>query len=267
MNTAEILTQLDGLYGQSALPEAEDLLHRSLAQALAEEDTYSAVSLYNELVGLCRVTGREREAVETADRALALIEVCNLKNTVAHATTLLNAATALRAAGSPERAMELYHQAELLYRYHGFPPYETASLYNNMAQAHMALQQRQEALQCLLRSREELLALPDTESEKATLETNLALLYLELGRVREARQALSQAMYYFDGPGASDPHRGSALAAAGKLARMQGQQENAIFLLRQAYTLELARFGDCEATRLLREEIDELIQEGPYATS
>lgn len=267
MNTAQILAQLDRLYEQAPLPEAERFLRQSLAQALEEHDAHSAISLYNELTGLCRVTGREQEAVQLAERALALLRSCGLQSSPAYATTLINAATALRAAGSAERALELYCQVETLYRYSGFPPYETASLYNNMAQACMALRQHDDALRCLQRSRDWLLTLPDTESERATLEVNLTLLHIELGQIREAAHALSQAMRYFEGPGVSDPHRSSALAAAGKLARLQGRSQKAAALLMQAYALVSDRFGDCEAARLLRAELDELKKEDPNAAS
>lgn len=98
MEIQKILTRYDSYLNKGKLKDAEVLLLLSLQDA-EEEGLYGArLTLLNELEGLYRTTGRARQAIEISEKALALISVLGLTGQEPHAVTLLNGATACRAA-------------------------------------------------------------------------------------------------------------------------------------------------------------------------
>ena len=104
MDVKDMLNQLDYLYNMGDLKEAERRLTNWLNQALDSRSYGTALTFYNEMEGLYRTTGRAKQAAEISDKALQLIELMGLKNTVHHATTLLNGATANRWAQNLDKA-------------------------------------------------------------------------------------------------------------------------------------------------------------------
>ena len=66
--------------------------------------------LLNELTGYYRSVGRHEEAVQNAREALEQIRKLGMSESAEHGTTLVNAATALRAAGQYEAALEAYRR-------------------------------------------------------------------------------------------------------------------------------------------------------------
>ena len=99
MEIQKILTRYDSYLNMGKLKDAEALLLLSLQDA-EEEGLYGArLTLLNELEGMYRTTGRARQAMEISEKALALISVLGLTGQEPHAVTLLNGATACRAAG------------------------------------------------------------------------------------------------------------------------------------------------------------------------
>ena len=112
MEIQKILTKYDSYLNMGKLKDAEALLLLSLQDA-EEEGLYGArLTLLNELEGLYRTTGRARQAMEISEKALALISVLGLTGQEPHAVTLLNGATACRAAGENEKALQMYRRAE-----------------------------------------------------------------------------------------------------------------------------------------------------------
>lgn len=98
MEIQKILTRYDSYLNMGKLKDAEALLLLSLQDA-EEEGLYGArLTLLNELEGMYRTTGRARQAMEISEKALALISVLGLTGQEPHAVTLLNGATACRAA-------------------------------------------------------------------------------------------------------------------------------------------------------------------------
>ena len=88
MNVNEMLTKLDGFYEQGLLKEAEDMLNAELAAAIEEKHYKAQLTIYNELEGLYRTTGRSVVAAQVCDEALELIDYLNLTDTVHHACLL-----------------------------------------------------------------------------------------------------------------------------------------------------------------------------------
>lgn len=125
-----------------------------LAEAEAAHDLRGKLSLLNEKIGLHRKLGDRTEALAAADGALTLARRLGLEHTVTMGTTLVNAATAHKAFGQADQALQLYREARTLY----------------------------EAL------------LPELDSRLGGLYNNMALALVDLGRFREAEQLYGQAM-------------------------------------------------------------------------
>ena len=261
MDLIKTLEQLDSLYAKSAVSEADAFLASALEQAEREQDEQVLLSLLNEQMGLYRVTGRQSRAVELSGRALALVESLGLTGSAFHATVLLNRATALCVDGQPDLALETYRRAETIYEIMGAPPFEYASLLNNMSSIYSARGELEAAEACLKKSRELLADVPDTEAELATNAVNLSMLAIRQGKQGEAEGWIQTAMEYYDHAGQTDTHRASAIAARGMLAFSRGQIEQALRDDREALTLTLEVFGESHDARILRQNIDQLEKE------
>ena len=97
LDIGKVLEQVDGLFGENKGEEAEELMRRSVVQAVNEQDDESLLQLLNELLGFYRETSRKEEAVKMASQAVAQARRMGLEGTIPYATTLLNVANAYRA--------------------------------------------------------------------------------------------------------------------------------------------------------------------------
>ena len=131
-----IIQKLDEYLNKNDMAGAE----RHLLFWLSEKkDTPAAITLYNELLGLYRKTGRHEEAKRASEDALALIKQHRWENTEVAATTHLNTGTLLSAMGKAEDALLHFETAASIYRAL-FSEEDTrlAGLYNNTATALVA---------------------------------------------------------------------------------------------------------------------------------
>ena len=152
MQIQEVLRQLDELFATKQIQEAEQFLTEALMQAKEEESQKKSsgeevLILLNELTGYYRSVGRHEEAVQNAREALEQIRKLGMLESAEHGTTLVNAATALRAAGQYEAALEAYREAEQIYSI-CLPSEDArfAGLYNNMSLAYERQNAHEEAL-------------------------------------------------------------------------------------------------------------------------
>ena len=184
MEIQKILTRYDSYLNKGKLKDAEALLLLSLQDA-EEEGLYGArLTLLNELEGLYRTTGRARQAMEISEKALALISVLGLTGQEPHAVTLLNGATACRAAGENEKALQMYRRAEQILRDLGQEEgYSMTALYNNISQAYLDLQQPQQALHYQQQALTQIRKFPDTKAEEATTQISMVQSLLMFGDV------------------------------------------------------------------------------------
>ena len=97
--------ELDRLYAQGKLDEAEEKMMGWMKEGLDSGNKSLCLMMCNEMEGLYRNTGRVAQAVDMADMALSLIAGMGLDGSIHHGTTLLNAATARRMAGDVEKAL------------------------------------------------------------------------------------------------------------------------------------------------------------------
>ena len=108
MDTQQMFQELDHLYAQGKLDEAEEKMMGWMKEGLDSGNKSLCLMMCNEMEGLYRNTGRVAQAVDMADMALSLIAGMGLDGSIHHGTTLLNAATARRMAGDVEKALSQY---------------------------------------------------------------------------------------------------------------------------------------------------------------
>lgn len=252
------------MYSRQDLAGAEELLNGWIADAKAEEDRPSCLTLQNELEGLYRVTGRAEEACRVSEDSLSLIGRMDLTGTVHHGTTLLNAATANRAAGHPEEALRYYREAEEVYRNIPDLPdkdYYRATLCNNLGQVYQQMGDDAEAENYLREALGLIEGFAGTDSEAATTKSNLALVLQRLGQQEQAQEMIRQALLYYETPaGQKDNHYTAALGAAGQIAYAAGDLTEAEAYLTKALEKSLQIFGETPETELLRRNLETVRQ-------
>lgn len=230
MSIDEILKKLDGLFADEKLEEVEPFLLSCMRQAKAGDEYGIYISVGNELIGFYRSISRYEEAFAVAEDVLLLMEELQLEETVHFATTLLNTATAYRAAGRYEEALADYRRALEIYQ-RDLPKddYRLAGLYNNISILLEKLEENEKAALFLHKAIQIVEKQPGSRLELATSRTNLALIELKLNRLDEAKSLLDAACRAFEEDGGiTDSHYSAALAGLGEVCYRQGGLERAL---------------------------------------
>ena len=258
MDVRSMLAQLDALYGKGDLKTAETCLDRWLEEAFEQRSWGAVLTIYNEMEGLYRTTGRADKAAGISDDALDLIEKLGLCNTIHHATTLQNGATANRVAGNMRKALNLYRQAAQIYTSTGaVKSYQMASLYNNISHIYQHFNEHDKALEYLKQALELVSSETDSEAEIATTYTGMALSYMAINDLENAENCISKAMgYYNSDSGSTDGHRGSALSAVGELYWHKKDYVKALYAFERALEFTLKVFGENDGCRVIRQNIE-----------
>ena len=214
MNVEKFYETLDSYFEERQIDKVDPFLNASLEQAKAEEDYGAYISICNEMIGFYRSISAFERAYIVAEDVLLLMEELNMENTEHFATTLLNAATAYRAAGDYATALRYYKQALQIYDGILQPQdYRYAGLYNNMSILFEKMNENEEAIAYANKALLIIETLPDSESEIATTMTNLALLYFKAEQPEKAKELLEKALSLFEQSGENtDAHYSGALA-------------------------------------------------------
>ena len=257
VDAQNLLDQVDALFRAGRISQAEEVLNSALQQASQCENNSLCITIYNELNGLYRSTGRVNKAIEASDKALALILSIGAANTTQHATSLINAATARRMAGEEDAALQQFLQAErILHTLGRQNSYEMASLRNNISQIYQDKGLHEEALSTLDKALSTVQSLENCEGDVATTRVNRAISLMRLGRFTQAEAELSQALNYYTSPqGVNSGHVGAALSAAGELAMHKGDFKKAEKMFENALTVTKARFGKNYATDVIENNL------------
>lgn len=214
MNVDKFFETLDAYFANQELDKVDPFLVSSLEQAKEEEDYGAYITICNEMIGFYRSISAFEKAYVAAEDVLLLMEELQMENTEHFATTLLNAATAYRAAGDYETALRYYRQA--LQIYNGILPpqdYRYAGLYNNMSILLEKMEENEEAISYANKALEIIETLEGGEMETATTLTNLALLYFKTSQTEKAKELLERALALFEKSGENtDAHYSGALA-------------------------------------------------------
>ena len=135
-----IVSKMNELMSRRDYDGCERLLKYWMEEAKLGADVRGQLFLSNEMIGHYRKCGKREEAFSAIEKALGLIDVLAMGETVTAGTTYVNAATACQAFAEPERAYELFLKAEKIYEGTGATqPQLLGGLYNNMALTCTAL--------------------------------------------------------------------------------------------------------------------------------
>lgn len=241
----EFMKKLDELYQKKQFSGIESYLNNGINDALGRHDEGTALILLNELMGYYRSVSRHADCAKAAEKALALICSMGLEGTVNHGTTLLNAATGLRAAGENDRAEEAYRKAQVILESQlPAEDYRLASLYNNMSLLYAAMGRLELAAEYARKALERIEQNPDAQAELAISLSNLGGMYTRLGQSERAHRCLERAVSLFEQlPGGDDPHYPAALCALAELHFHQGEPEKSAELFRRALGLIERTYG------------------------
>lgn len=244
------LHRLDAMF--DAHDDANDIerfLLDSLERTRTGHDDAGELTVLNELLGFYRSQGRHADNMPLVPTTLALAERMGLQDTDTWTTTLINAATAMRAAKRHDDAGRLYRQAlESAERTLRPDDRRLAALHNNLSmlysetgRAEDAATELRMALNVLLRSSTD----PDTDIDVAATRTNLALVLLDMRRFADARrEAAASLRIYSRGGLENSGHFSSALAGYAQACFLDGDVAEAVL----AYRLSLAVIRDCYGT-------------------
>ena len=199
MDINQVIAGLDKLFAEKKIKAAEPYLKEHLQQAKDEKDYGAALTILNEQIGYYRSVSRSTDSIKAFEEAKEYVKTMKLEGTEHEATTLLNGATALRAAEKYEEAMKEYIRVEEIYQ-NTIPEgdYRFAGLYNNMSLLYSALEQYRESEDKLKQALKVLEGLEHSEIEQAITYTNLALNYSRLGEKEEMNATLEAALKLFE---------------------------------------------------------------------
>lgn len=255
MNVEKFYETLDAYFEKQDIDKVDPFLVDSLEQAKAEEDYGAYIAICNEMVGFYRSISAFEKAYIAAEDVLLLMEELDMENTEHFATTLLNAATAYRAAGDYATALRYYKQA--LQIYEGILPsqdYRYAGLYNNMSILFEKMDENEEAITYANKALSIIETLPDSESETATTMTNLALLYFKADQAEKAKELLEKALSLFEQSDENtDAHYSGALAGVAEAWYRMQDYGKALQYYEKALAEVKAHFGENMSYALLCE--------------
>ncbi|WEV64485.1 DUF4037 domain-containing protein [Bifidobacterium sp. ESL0732] len=190
-DTDQFLKGLDALFdAHEAKDKAEPYLKQAMVDAENAGDDAGLLTVLNETMGFYRSHGRHEDNQWVIQRALELGLKMGIEGTEAWTTTLINAATGMRAAKQYDQAEDLYKQA-LASAQKTLAPTDRrmAALHNNISMLYSetgklkaAQQELEKALSILEASSTD----PETDIDVASTHTNLALVLLQ--RATEAAQ-------------------------------------------------------------------------------
>lgn len=235
MDMKQIYTKLQQYFADGRMSEAEDFLIEMMKEAQQISDYNSLIMLLNEMIGLCRESGQKEKSLAYGAQVLQLMQQLGMQDSEAYATTLLNVATACRAAGKHVEAYQFYMEVFPLYeKWLPAGDYHFASLYNNMSLLFQETGEYERAAECQGKALAVLEAIPGRSFEGAVTHANLATTLCMIAEQEDsgdiAVQAAEEAMlaiHTFEKLGVNDVHSAAALAAYGDALMLMEEYEEA----------------------------------------
>ena len=293
-NAAQFYSELDEMFANHAGAEAiESYLLRKLAETQPAAETSAAneeanslqLSILNEIMGFYRSRGEHAKNQPIINRALNLADSMRLAGSEAGTTTLINAATSLRAAGDYDRAEKIYTQAlNESAATLGAKNRKLAALHNNLSMLYSETGRTSEAIEELNQALEILQNTstdPDRDIDIAATHTNIALAMLqECAKPSESTNSKSDSLnaafkhastsvrMYIAGNNENQPHYASALAgfaqvqcARGEYAQAAESYSKALDLIAECYGKDSESYAitaeNLRQTRKLAEKVTE----------
>ncbi len=187
-----VIAELDYILSRNDYNFARDFLEKWVNKAHNFNDNKALFSLCNECIGLYRKIGERENCYKYCEKALNLLKVLNIENTVTGATAFINCATAYKAFGEADKSIPLFEKAVHLYE-KLLPENDPklAGLYNNFALSLVDLKLFEKASELYEKAIEVLNHNPLFNLEQAVSYLNMANLY-------EAQKGLENACEEID---------------------------------------------------------------------
>lgn len=238
-DTQRFLAGLDAIFDAHAAAKAGPYLEQAMIDAENAGDDAGLLTVLNETMGFYRSQGRHKENQWIVQRALELATRMGITGTETWTTTLINAATAMRAAGQYDQSEDLYKQAQASSERTLAPnDRRLAALHNNLSmlysetgRTHQAEVELGEALRILESSSPD----AETDLDVASTHTNLALTLLAEDKLSAAGWHAAKALeIYRNGHLEHSAHYASALAGYAQVRFHQHDYGQAVNLYCQA---------------------------------
>lgn len=186
-DSARILNKLDEFLNKNDYSGAEKHILYWLGEAEKAGNKKIMLLLKNELCGLYRKLGREKDALEAVDSALFLVSDMGIENNIGAGTTYINCATVLKAFGRAKDAVPLFEKALTVYKNElSETDKRFGGLYNNMALAYVDLKEFEKASALYEKA---IFVMKNTED--GMLE--VAITYLNIANLKESELGLENA--------------------------------------------------------------------------
>lgn len=247
MDIQNILEHLDMLFSGQQIHEVEPYLTGQLEKAFETRDYNACITIMNELIGFFRDTSAYEKALHYSEQVLTLMQQLGYEGTLPYATTSLNVANALRAAGKHKESLAFYESVFPIYQENLEPLDERfASLFNNLSLLYQEMGDFESAAACL-RKALEIISQGDDIIKVAITHSNLGATLLQLGRIDDAVKNLAAALEIFNRSEEKDFHYNAAMAAMGQAHVAFGEYEEARVCYLEALYEQKKHCGKSEA--------------------
>ena len=273
-DTQQFLNGLDAIFDRhAAATEAGPYLEQAMVDAENAGDEAGLLTVLNETMGFYRSQGRHKENQWIVQRALELAARMGLTTgtSEAWATTLINCATAMRAAQQYDQAEDLYHQAQSVCR-HSLAPTDRrlAALHNNLSMLYSETNRPDKAeleLREALRIIEASSVNPDADIDVASSHTNLALTLLTEHKLEGAHWHAAKALeIYRTGHLEHSAHYASALAGFAQVCFAERRYADAVTGYRHALAVIEKCYGkDTDYWRITADNLRQAEEEAAKA--
>lgn len=273
-DTQQFLNGLDAIFDRhAAATEAGPYLEQAMVDAENAGDEAGLLTVLNETMGFYRSQGRHKENQWIVQRALELAARMGLTTgtSEAWATTLINCATAMRAAKQYDQAEDLYHQAQSVCR-HSLAPTDRrlAALHNNLSMLYSETNRPDKAeleLREALRIIEASSVNPDADIDVASSHTNLALTLLTEHKLEGAHWHAAKALeIYRTGHLEHSAHYASALAGFAQVCFAERRYADAVTGYRHALAVIEECYGkDTDYWRITADNLRQAEEEAAKA--
>ena len=275
-DTQQFLNGLDAIFDRhAAATEAGPYLEQAMVDAENAGDEAGLLTVLNETMGFYRSQGRHKENQWIVQRALELAARMGLTTgtSEAWATTLINCATATRAAKQYDQAEDLYHQAQSVCR-HSLAPTDRrlAALHNNLSMLYSETNRPDKAeleLREALRIIEASSVNPDADIDVASSHTNLALTLLTEHKLEGAHWHAAKALeIYRTGHLEHSAHYASALAGFAQVCFAERRYADAVTGYRHALAVIEECYGkDTDYWRITADNLRQAEESSPSTVS
>lgn len=262
------LQGLDAIFARhAAASEAAPYLEQAMSDAENAKDDAGLLTVLNETMGFYRSQGWHDKNQWIVQRTIELALRMGLEGSETWATTLINCATAMRAAKQYDQAEDLYTQA-LHCAENVYPPKDRriAALHNNLSMLYQETgkgEASEHELREAMRILREASDNPSTDIDLASSCTNLALTLLDEGKTDDAHAYADEALAIHAtarAQGVDSAHYAAALAGAAQVRFAQQKYGEAAAYYREALNLIEDRYGrDTDYWRITEENLSKAL--------